>query len=327
VYFTSGALGAVIGPVVGGFLTDLGGWRLVFLAQLPLPALVTLGAWLLLPAGAGRPRPMDLPGLVAASTFMVAATFALLELAVPGAGGIALTAGVVAATALAVFVLIERQVAEPAVRLAIFTNRRFVAATAGGAGAWFAIMSSVIYAAIYLQLGRGMSATDAGLILLSSPLIGLIFFPFSGRFVTSIGVEPAMRLGLAILITAAALMVTWDASTPIWLVIATQLLNGAGISITLVASADDAMAQFTPVEAGTGSALFNSLRQLGAAMGVAIPAVAFELLAAGSRTTEAALAGSTAAFGVRLAILAIPLLLAVAVRSPRRVEVTARAHP
>jgi EmrB/QacA subfamily drug resistance transporter len=327
VYFTSGALGAVIGPVVGGFLTDLGGWRLVFLAQLPLPALVTLGARLLLPAGAGRPRPMDLPGLVAASTFMVAATLALLELAVPGAGGIALTAGVVAAVALASFVAIERRVAEPAVRLAIFTNPRFVAATTAGAGAWFAIMSSVIYAAIFLQLGRGLSATDAGLILLSSPLIGLIFFPFSGRFVTSIGVEPAMRLGLAILITAAALMVTWDASTPIWLVIVTQLLNGAGISITLVASADDAMAQFTPAEAGTGSALFNSLRQLGAAMGVAIPAVAFELLAAGSRTTEAALAGSTAAFGVRLAILAIPLLLAVALRSRRRVEVTARAHP
>ena len=75
----------------------------------------------------------------------------------------------------------------------------------------------------------------------------------------------------------------------------TELLNGAGISITLVASADDAMAQFTPDEAGTGSALFNSLRQLGAAMGVAVPAVAFEMVAAGSRTPEGALTGSTGA--------------------------------
>jgi MFS transporter, DHA2 family, methylenomycin A resistance protein len=325
VYFTSGALGAVIGPVVGGLLTDLGGWRLVFLAQLPLPALVALGAWLLLPAGAGRPRPMDLPGLAAASTFMVAATLALLELAVPGAGLVALVAAVVAALALAVFVAVERRVAEPAVRLAIFANARFVRATAAGAGAWFAIMSAVIYAAIYLQLGRGLSAGDAGLILLAGPLVGLVFFPFAGRFVSSVGPEAAMRLGLVILVAAAVGMLTWDAATPIWLVVAVQLLNGAGISITLVASADDAMAQFTPAEAGTGSALFNSLRQLGAAMGVAIPAVAFEALAGGRLGPEAALSGSTAAFGVRLAVLALPLLLVLASRS-RHVHVATEAE-
>jgi hypothetical protein len=85
------------------------------------------------------------------------------------------------------------------------------------------------------------------------------------------------------------------------------------------------MSQFAPADAGTGSALFNSLRQLGAAMGVSVPAVAFEALAAGSRTTEAALAGSTAAFSVRLAVLAVPLLLALGVRR-RRASVAAEAE-
>jgi DHA2 family methylenomycin A resistance protein-like MFS transporter len=324
-YFTSGALGAVVGPVVGGVLTDLGGWRLVFLAQLPLPALVALGAWLLLPAGAGVRRPMDLPGLAAASTFMVAATLALLELAVPGAGGIALVGGLVAVAALAVFVAVERRAAEPAVRLTIFANPRFVTATAAGAGAWFAIMSGVIYTAIYLQLGRGMSAGDAGVILLAGPLVGLVFFPFAGRFVRAVGTDTAMLLGLVVLVAAAVGIVTWSGTTPIWLIVAIQLLNGAGVSITLVASADDAMAQFTPAEAGTGSALFNSLRQLGAAMGVAVPAVAFEVMAGGSRSPTAALSGTTAAFSVRLAVLALPLLLVVAARS-RRVAVASRAE-
>jgi DHA2 family methylenomycin A resistance protein-like MFS transporter len=216
-------------------------------------------------------------------------------------------------------VWIERRAMDPAVRLAIFANPRFVTATAAGAGAWFAIMSSVIYAAIYLQLGRGLGAGDAGLILLAGPMVGLAFFPFAGRFVSAVGADAAMRLGLVVLVAAAVGMLTWGRDTPIWLVVAVQLLNGAGISITLVASADDAMAQFTPAEAGTGSALFNSLRQLGAAMGVAIPAVAFEALAGGSRGPAAALAGSTAAFGVRLAVLALPLLLVLASRS-RRVQ-------
>jgi MFS family permease len=317
IYFTSGALGAVIGPVIGGLLTDLGGWRLVCWVQLPLPALVAIGAWLLLPARSGRAVSIDVPGLAAAATFMVAATFGMLELAVPGAAGIALVAGIVAIIALGAFVFIERRATEPAVRISIFGNPRFVTATTAGSVTWFAIMSSVTFAALYLQLGRGLSPADAGLLILTGPLVGLVLFPFAGRFVRWIGVDAATLFGLAILLTAAIGMLTWNATTPLWLVVGVLMLNGLGISTTLVASADDAMAQFSPAEAGTGSALFNSVRQLGAAMGVAIPAVAFEALAGGSRTPEAALSGSTAAFAVRVVVIALPLLLVLA-RWPRR---------
>ena len=190
-------------------------------------------------------------------------------------------------------------------------------ATAAGTATWFAIMSSVTFAALYLQLGRGLSPADAGLLILTGPLVGLVLFPFAGRFVGRIGVDAATLLGLAILLTAAIGMLTWNATTPIWLVVGVLMINGLGISTTLVASADDAMAQFSPAEAGTGSALFNSVRQLGAAMGVAIPAVAFEALAGGSRTADAALSGSTAAFAVRVVVIALPLLLVLA-RWPRR---------
>jgi MFS family permease len=62
IYFTSGALGAVLGPFVGGWLTDLGGWRFVFVAQLPLP-LVVLGLTLaFLPRAAGIRQRFDVPG-------------------------------------------------------------------------------------------------------------------------------------------------------------------------------------------------------------------------------------------------------------------------
>jgi EmrB/QacA subfamily drug resistance transporter len=312
VYFTSGALGAVIGPVIGGLLTDLGGWRLVFLAQLPLPLIVAIGAVVLLPARSGRPGSVDLSGIATASLFIVTATLALLELAEPDGRPIALAAGVVAVVALLAFIAIERRVREPAVRLELFRNPRFVVATVAGAGAWFAIMSSTIYPALYLQLGRGISATESGLILLAAPLVGLAFFPFAGRVVARAGVDRALLSGLVLLVSAAAAMVTWNGETPLWLIVAVNLVTGAGLSVTLVASASDAMSQFSPAEVGTGSAVFNSLRQLGAAMGVAVPAVAFELIAAGSRTPDATLAGSTGAFAIRLAVLAIPLLLVLA---------------
>ncbi|HEX7196314.1 MAG TPA: MFS transporter [Candidatus Limnocylindria bacterium] len=323
IYFTSGALGAVIGPVVGGVLTDLGGWRLVFLAQLPLPLGVLAGALVLLPAIERRSGPFDVAGIATASIFIVAATLGMLQLAEPDGGGLALVAAVVAVAALVTFVRIEQRTADPAVRLAIFGNSRFVIATAAGAAAWFAIMSSVIYPALYLQLGRGFSAGESGLILLASPMVALIGFPFGGRVVGAMGLDRALLVGLALMVGGAALMIGWTATTPVPWILLTQLVGGAGVSLTLVASASDALAQFEPEEAGSGSALFNSLRQLGAAMGVAVPAVAFELLAAGSRTPDAALAGSTAAFLIRLAVLSLPLLLVVLARRASPVVATA----
>lgn len=313
IYFTSGALGAVIGPVIGGLLTDLGGWRLVFLAQLPLPLAVAIAAWVLLPRTTGQgSRYLDVPGIAAASLFVVAGTFALLQLPGSGADPSVLLSGVVAIAALAAFVLIESRTDEPAVRLSIFRNSRFVVGSVAGAGAWFAIMSATIYPAIYLQLGRGFSATEAGVLLLAAPLVGLVFFPFAGRIVGALGIDRALLSGLALLVVSAVAMTGWGATTESWLIVLTNLVTGAGIALTLVASATDALSQFAPGEAGTGSALFNSLRQLGAAMGVALPAVAYELLASGSQGPDSALAGSTAAFLTRLAVLAIPLMIVAA---------------
>ncbi|HEX2221155.1 MAG TPA: MFS transporter, partial [Candidatus Limnocylindria bacterium] len=307
IYFTSGALGAVIGPVLGGFLTDLGGWRLVFLAQLPLPVLVAAMAWALLPRAASRPAAFDLPGVASASLFVLALTFALLQVPQPGSAPVVIAAGAVAVMALVAFVVRERRADTPAVRLAIFRNRRFVVGSVAGAGAWFAIMSSIVYSALYFQLGRGFDATTGGLLLLAAPAVGLVFFPFAGRLIGWLGLDRALLIGLVVQLASAVLMATWGRDTPMWFIVLTNLVGGAGVSMSLVASATDALSQFRPEQAGTGSALFNSLRQLGAALGVALPAVAFGLVAGGERTADAALAGSSAAFVLRIAVLAIPL--------------------
>ena len=312
IYFTSGAFGAVIGPVIGGWLTDLGGWRLAFLAQLPIPVVLIVMTLAVLPRVVGPRQPFDFPGVVSAGVFVAATTYGMLQLPIPGGTGTALLSGAIAVAALAVFVIAERRSESPAVRLSIFRNPRFVVATVAGAGAWFAILSSAVYVALYLQLGRGFDATQAGLILLAAPAVGLAFFPFAGPFVGRLGVDRSLLFGLLVLFVGSAAMVGWGADTdPLWLVLV-MVIVGAGLSVTLVASATDALSQFGPSEAGTGSAVFNSLRQIGAAFGVAGPAVAFELVARGSRETEAALAGSTAAFLLRAVVLAIPLLLVAA---------------
>jgi predicted MFS family arabinose efflux permease len=140
-----------------------------------------------------------------------------------------------------------------------------------------------------------------------------------------VGVDLAQLVGLAVLVASAVVRLTWTGSTEAWFIFATNLATGIGLSITLVASATDALSQFAPTQAGTGSALFNSLRQLGAALGVALPAVAFELVASGSRTPSAVLAGSSAAFLLQVLVLAIPLAVVVSRWRPRRLPARAPA--
>jgi Na+/melibiose symporter-like transporter len=284
-------------------------WRLVFLAQLPLSMLVVIMAWLLLEPSVPRPSRFDLPGVAAASLFVLALSFALLELPRPGSGLRVAGAGVMALLALVGFIVREGRIEDPAVRLTIFRNTRFVVASVAGAGAWFAIISYSVFSALYLQLARGLPATTAGLLLLAAPVVSLAFFPFGGRVVGRLGVDRGILLGLTLLLVGASLMATWDSRTAFWFIVVTNLLTGGGLALTLVASATDALSQFPPAEAGTGSALFNTLRQLGAAFGAALPAVAFEFVAHGSRTADSALAGSSAAFLLRTAILVIPFAL------------------
>jgi EmrB/QacA subfamily drug resistance transporter len=326
ILFTAGALGAVLGPVVGGLLTDLGGWRLVFLAQLPLSILVVVMAWVLLEPAPPRQSGFDVPGVASASLFVVALSYAVLELPQPDSGPMVVGAAIVAVLALLAFIVRERATPDPAVRLAIFGNGRFVVASVAGAGAWFAIISYSVFSALYLQLARGLPATTAGLLLLAAPIVSLAFFPFGGRAVRRLGVDRAILLGLTLLLAGAALMATWRQGTELWFIVVTNLLTGGGLALTLVASATDALSQFSPAEAGTGSALFNSLRQVGAGFGAALPAVAFEFVAHGSKTADAALAGSSAAFMLRLIVLAIPFALVLPrwrAPAPARAESTA----
>jgi predicted MFS family arabinose efflux permease len=147
--------------------------------------------------------------------------------------------------------------------------------------------------------------------MLAPPIVALAFMPFGGRTIGRLGVDRALAVGLVLLAVSAGAMATWGASTPLWFVVATLFAVGGGIAVTLVASATQALSQFAPTEAGIGSALFNSLRQLGAGFGVAVPAVAFELVASGGRTPEAVLDGSSSAFGLRFVILAVAVLLVV----------------
>jgi hypothetical protein len=114
-------------------------------------------------------------------------------------------------------------------------------------------------------------------------------------------------------------------STPLPIVSFLAALGGVPLAIGVTASTVCALAEFPPSEAGIASGVFNSLRQVGSLLGVAIPAAAFDIAAAGavaSGAATAAMSGSTAAFLTRAAVFGIALLL-VLVLLPREHRVVA----
>ena len=130
---------------------------------------------------------------------------------------------------------------------------------------------------------------------------------------------------LVVTIVAAGLMVLFDGGTPFPLVSLVAMLGGVPLDLGVTASTVCALAEFPPHEAGVASGVFNSLRQVGSSLGVAVPAVAFDVALAGS-ADGGLLSGSTAAFGSRAVVFVIILGL-VAVIMPRRHATALAARP
>ena len=207
-YFAAGAIAAVIGPLVGGLLTsarrlagDLLGPGAAGAAGRASPHGRCCRA-----AAAGRHRPLDAPGLALGSLVLLGhqrrpAPGRRLGLDV----GRRRSAGfVLALVALVAFVWRERSTPEPAIHLEVFRSRAFVASTLVGAAAWFGILSGSVQLAVYLQEVRGLSPTEAALVLLPWPLLAAFLFPRAASIVARIGASRVMVWSLVFALAGGA---------------------------------------------------------------------------------------------------------------------------
>jgi predicted MFS family arabinose efflux permease len=125
-----------------------------------------------------------------------------------------------------------------------------------------------------------------------------------------------MVAALLVAAASAVVMPFFSGVTPLWFVAVVAAVGGGAIALSVTASTTCAVAEFPPAQAGIASGIFNSLRQVGSALGVAIPAAAYDLVTKGSLTGTGALQGSTWALATRAGTLVIVLAL-VAATLPR----------
>jgi EmrB/QacA subfamily drug resistance transporter len=265
-------IGIVIGPTLGGLLLSHLWWGSVFLINIPLVALALAGVILTVPETAepGGHR-LDIPGTVLIGGALFAIVDAIIE--APGRGWTAtvtlaeLAAGL---AALAVFAWWELRIAHPLVDLRIFASRAFSTAAASVTVIFFALFGSLFVLTQYLQLVHGYSPLSAGLRALPfalaigavSPLSPILARRFGTRLVIPAGMA-LMGIGLLDLSTAGV----HTAYPPIALAVA---IMGAGMGLVMAPASTTIMTTVPAHQAGAGSAINDTIREVGGALGIAI---------------------------------------------------------
>ncbi len=273
VWSSGSGLALAVGPAVGGLLVDGIGWRSVFLLNVPVAAAaVALGFRFIpvIPRSRAASR-FDWTGAVLTTVGVGVLTFGLIEGPSRGWGsGLILGAFVVAVGALIVFVVWERRHEAPLIDVSLFSRAPFTVANVAGLTVFFAFIGGIVYLSAYFQQVQGRSALGAGLAVLP---IGLGFFcgaPLSGRLVGRFGARLPMVLGLGLCGAATLALLRLRVRSPVgtlwWDLGAVGL--GGGLSLTPMTAV--AMAAVRPQRAGMASAIHNSMRQVGQALGVAV---------------------------------------------------------
>ena len=271
----AGGVSIAAGPVLGGLLMSFAGWRSIFWGNVPI---CVLGFWLTLrvvPALRGKDatRSFDIPGQVLAIVALTTFIGAVIEFNALGASSrLVQGALLVALVAAVLFVRSQRRSAAPMLPLGLFRDVGFSGAVLFGVLVNFAYYGVIFVLSFYLQKVRGFSVMHAGLVFL--PLTGTFIFSniASGRMQARLGSRSPMIIGGLIGAAGYALLAVFGVSSDSSFL---QMLPGlalipAGMGLAVPAMTTAILAAVERSQAGTASAVLNTARQVGGAMGVAI---------------------------------------------------------
>jgi MFS family permease len=289
-------LGFSIGPLLGGALTHLTGWRVIFWFNvvLMLAAIAGLASAGSARASGSESRRADWIGFVLLTALMVSLVFGLHALPqartapLPVVGWFA-----VAATAFFLLLSVESRAKAPLVNLTFFARRSFVMGVAIGSLSMFSIMSLLLYFNLYAQSrdGLGLTALEAGasLLPLSAALLALALS--ASAVAARLGLRNAMTGGMALIAIASAIIGAAVTEGGMLLLAIGFFVMGAALAVPYALAPRLALSALAPEHAGQGSGIINACTFLGGSCGVAGGATALALGGFPAVLTMIALAG------------------------------------
>jgi EmrB/QacA subfamily drug resistance transporter len=266
-------LGNAIGPLVGGSILDYFYWGAVFLINLPVVAITLVLAYFFIgeSKGEGAPKP-DIPGVLLSIIGVFVLVYGIIEAGVKGWGDSAVLAYLgIGILILAIFALWEKKAAHPMLPLKFFKNMSFSVAGFAVALTAFALAGSLFFVSQYFQSVQGYS--PVGSAIRTAPL-AFIIFPMSimsARIAGKIGTKMAVSTGIFLIgVGLFYLSQVVEVDTPYLPFFVGLAILGVGMGMTSAPATHSIIGSVPVNRAGVASAMNNTTRQLGQALGVAV---------------------------------------------------------
>jgi EmrB/QacA subfamily drug resistance transporter len=260
-----------LGPVLGGYLVEYLDWRLIFYINVPVGVLGAIVAALLFPPVKPNSWPrFDVWGFVTVGYGMFALLLACAEGQDWGWTGYRIMGLIVTGLlSLALFVIIELEVANPLINLRVLTNWPYVNSMLLVAIGIINLFSGLYFIPQFLQIVQGMQAFGAGLVLLPASLVTMVLMPVAGRLYDRIGPRWPVTVGLLLAAYASYQLAQMTVDTPQHYISLNMALRNAGLALFMMPNITAGISALPARLTSAGSTMNNVMRQASSSISVA----------------------------------------------------------
>ena len=282
-------LGIVVGPILGGWLLEHFAWSAIFLVNVPVVIAGIVAILLVVPESkAVRAPALDPVGAALSVAGLVALVYGIIEVPAQGWDDPVIIGSLAAAAVLlGAFVAWERRVAEPMLDIRLFRNPRFSAASLSVTLVMFSLMGVLFFLTQYLQGVLGLTALETGVRFVPLAIGVIVSAPISAALTGRFGAKVATAFGLFVTAGSLALLATVTVGSGDLLIGSVLAIAGFGLGVAMTPATDAIMGALPKEQAGVGSAVNDTTREIGGAIGVAVLGSVFSAVYS-SRMTEVA---------------------------------------
>jgi len=267
----------LVGPILGGFLVQVAGWQAIFLINVPVGVAGIALAWRFIPKlTTSRPR-FDWVGVGLSGVAVFLIVFALQQGAENGWGPVwgpvtiaqLLIAGVVV---LGAFIASQLRVRDPLVPLGLFRDRDFALSNATVFCIGVTITGMSLPMLYFVQVARGFDPMLSAVFMIPSAVVGAVLAPFVGsRIVARFGAQRVASFGLLVFAGGLAwYTVYYTPTSNVWLMLIPSAVTGVGSGCMWTPLSMSVTHRLPSELAGAGSAVYNTVRQVGSVLGAAL---------------------------------------------------------
>lgn len=264
--------GAALGPVTGGWLLEHFYWGSVFSVNLPLVVIALIAGRLLVPTSRDpHETPLDPIGAALSIVGLTALLYGIIEAPDRGWGSpFILACFAVAIVVLVAFARYELRTSDPMLDLRFFRNRTLSGGSLAVTLNFFALFGAFFLLTQYLQFVHGYSPLQAGVRTLPMAVVMVLVSPRSAAVAARFGTKATVATGLSVVSLGLFLMSRLDVGTGYGFIALALIVTALGMGLTMPPATAAIMSGVPMAKAGVGSALNDTTRELGGALGVAV---------------------------------------------------------